>query len=189
MTDSPFQFIGEALAFDFINTETVKRKKLTELLNTPADVVAWWHEAVRHYHMDQNQPLAIEDDVFETVKVLRSSLRRIFTAVVTQTSLRSTDLDVLNGVLKSGYSRLIMTADGHFKVRLADADESPLLLTIAQSATALLTECPPERLHQCKNGQCIRMFLDTTKNGNRVWCSVACMNRARSIEHYHQLKA
>lgn len=188
MNPNPFQFIGEALAFDFVNTEIIARRKPVDLLTTPDDLLAWWNAAQDHYQIHVPVSLQTAQATFTRAKELRGALRRLFTAVVEQTDLIPDDLDTLNAVLGAGHTRLMLMPDQRFTINHVGDEDHAMLLTIAHSASWLLTECERDRLHKCKNGSCVLMFLDTTKNGSRVWCSIDCMNRARSAEHYHHKK-
>lgn len=188
MSRGNFQFVGEALAFDFVNTEIIARRKPVDLLDTPDDLVAWWDAVLERYPANSPIHLQTAQAAFGKAKALRGALRRIFTAVVEHEELSPGDLDILNDVLSTGHTRLVVTPEQRFSIRQTGDEEHLMLLAIAHSAAWLLTECEHERLHKCKNGHCVLMFLDTTKNGNRVWCSIDCMNRARSAEHYQHQK-
>lgn len=183
---SEFQFVGEAVAFDFVNTEIVVRRKSVDLLNSEPDLLNWWSAVLDHYQMDIAADLEITPELFRRAIALRDSLRRIFTATVQQEEILEADLTLLNDVLKEGHTQLVVAPNNRFS--LNQVGNNILLQTIAHSALWLLTECERERLHKCKNEHCVLMFLDTTKNGNRVWCSIECMNRARSTERYRQSK-
>ncbi|MBW4437012.1 MAG: ABATE domain-containing protein [Pleurocapsa minor GSE-CHR-MK-17-07R] len=183
MAGQEFVFVGEALAFDFVNTEIAERRKAIDLLRGPDDFSAWWGAAAERYALPVTAGQAARPS-FERAKALRGALRRIFSAVVAEKSPDDADMDTLNAVLAAGHTRLELMPGNRFGMQqVTDADQA-LLLPIAHSAAWLLTECEPERLHKCKNDWCVLMFLDTTKNGNRVWCSIDCMNRARSRENY-----
>jgi predicted RNA-binding Zn ribbon-like protein len=61
----------------------------------------------------------------------------------------------------------------------ADALERPLWV-LARSAADLLTDARLERVRQCAGDNCLWLFLDTSKNGSRRWCSMSdCGNRAK----------
>ena len=188
MASGEFSFIGEALAFDFVNTEIVVRRKPVDLLNSPADLLDWWRAALDHYQLANVSLAEVSQPLFEKARNVRAALRKIFTAVVTEQKVRPSDLELLNDVLRSGYIYLVAMPDGRFAMRQGSDDENAMLLAIVNSAAWLLTECERERLHKCKNEFCVLMFLDTTKNSSRVWCSIDCMNRARSAERYRQAR-
>lgn len=60
-----------------------------------------------------------------------------------------------------------------------DALERPLW-SLARSAAALLTDAQLARVRQCAGDNCLWLFLDTSKNGSRRWCSMSdCGNRAK----------
>ncbi|MCA9907249.1 MAG: ABATE domain-containing protein [Anaerolineae bacterium] len=137
-----FQFIGEALAFDFVNTEIVVRRKPVDLLNTADDLLEWWNAALDHY--DMRVPVPPGQDIraaFMRAKTLRSALRRLFTAVVEKKPPLEADLEILNDVLSVGHSRLVVTPENRFGVDHVSEKNDAMLLTIVHSAAWLLTEC------------------------------------------------
>ena len=69
-----------------------------------------------------------------------------------------------------------------------DTGPDATLLPIARSAVDLLTGKDLARLHRCANDRCVLLFYDTTKSATRRWCSIACMNRARSSRRYRERK-
>ncbi len=98
---------------------------------------------------------------------------------------------MLNGVLSTGYRSLEITSGGDLVPmdRTRDAGRGEVLLSIAMSAFELITQGDAGRLHECSNPKCVLLFYDTSKSATRRWCSTACMNRARSAQHYRQRKA
>jgi len=191
-----FDFIGGALALDLVNTEVVVRGTPRDLLQTPADVAAWWEEA-RGLHpdvrgSDGTAPLFADDrSAFEAIKRLRASLRRLFEAVADRRPVAQPDLDAVNAVLRGGSYVISTTVDGTARVTYAAHDPAPpapLLLPVALSALRLLTDADLDRLHRCGNERCVLLFYDATKSATRRWCSVGCMNRARSSRRYRAAK-
>src|SRR5713226_4953107 len=69
-----------------------------------------------------------------------------------------------------------------------EAEQGTILLPIVLSAFHLFTRAEKQRLHKCKNHRCILFFYDGTKSATRQWCSLECMNRARSLLHYQSAK-
>lgn len=58
-----------------------------------------------------------------------------------------------------------------------------ILAPVALAAARLLTEAPPSRLRRCHSPACGAWFLDTSKGGQRKWCSMArCGNRAKAAK-------
>jgi len=188
--DGEFLFCAESLALDLVNTQMVVRGKPRDLLQTPADLVAWWRVACRRYP-DLVAPAAwSEADLDSAValaeaKHLRAALRRLFGALVDDAPTDQADLDVLNRVLTTGYQAVERSAEGDLRAIVGVRTPQPAaLLPVALAALRLATGADRRRLHRCANDRCVLLFYDTTKSATRRWCSVACMNRARSIARY-----
>jgi predicted RNA-binding Zn ribbon-like protein len=186
---------NDSLALALVNTETLSRGKKHDELTSPGALARWWEE-MRARYPDQcsvegaREPAAWTKGLLDAVKVLRAALRTLVTQVVEQHEVQAEDLRPLNEILALGFTTLEPTTEGHVKasVHLRDSRKGSVLFPIALSAVRVLAEADWERLHQCKSDRCIVLFYDTTKSGTRRWCSPGCMNRARSIQHYHQTK-
>jgi predicted RNA-binding Zn ribbon-like protein len=195
-TAEVFFFVGEALALDLVNTEIATRGKPVDLLDPPNALPAWWRAARARYpeadDTDGAADLAFADPrLLPAVKGLRAALRRLFGAIADRHPMPTADLAVLNGVLRAGSAQVEAGDDGRLRTvyRARDRAIDAALLPIARSATTVLTERDPARLHRCGNERCVLLFYDTTKSATRRWCSVGCMNRARSAARYRARKA
>ncbi|GAC1635145.1 MAG: hypothetical protein NVS4B11_37270 [Ktedonobacteraceae bacterium] len=122
--------------------------------------------------------------------MLRMALRTLSKHVVEWQTVEGKDLEPINDILALGYSSLERTEQGNVKsvIHLRDPEKGSVLFPIAISALQLFTESDWQRLHKCKNDRCTLFFYDTTKSGTRHWCSLGCMNRSRSIQHYQATK-
>lgn len=194
--DGPFVFRGENLALDLVNTEVIIRGKQHDLLAQPQDAEQWWRAAQKH-HRDLDAVRAENEDqmnydqtLLSALKSLRTALRAIFSALVEERNPEKEDIDVLNNVLKAGYASLDMTEQGELVsiYRTTDTQRGLVLLPIALSALHLISTGKRKRLHHCENGRCILFFYDTTKSATRRWCSLGCMDRARSAQRYRETK-
>lgn len=183
-----FEFVGEALALDFTNTELIRRRKRVDLLAAPQDLLDWWNAALIHHPLDTSPIPDVDGDTLLAAKYLRAGLRRLFDTVIAKAPCQTDDLETLNSFLRAGYTQVNLTPTGEFVIQRYADTTTPLLLEVALSAQKLLTEHDPDRLRQCQNEHCWMLFYDTTKNANRRWCSTACLNRARSAEHYQHTK-
>lgn len=195
--DAPagFLFTGDSLALDFVNTAIVVRGQPRDLLDAPGDLVAWLH-ASNAIHPARGlaiggSTLAVDGVVLARAKAFRAALRGLFSAVIAGEAIAAADLDALNHVLRTGFLTVDVDEDGQFRQvwRSHDAGADELLLPIARSAMALLTESDLSRLHRCANERCVLLFYDTTKSATRRWCSTGCMNRARSSRRYRERRA
>jgi predicted RNA-binding Zn ribbon-like protein len=115
---------------------------------------------------------------------LRTDLDRLFHAFASGTTLTGNALFNVNRALRGSFrsSRLVIV-DGRPVLRERHESNGPVavLAPIATAAATLMTEADPGRLRQCAGAACTRWFLDTSKGGQRQWCSMAaCGNRAKS---------
>ncbi|PWT77703.1 MAG: hypothetical protein C5B60_02235 [Chloroflexi bacterium] len=183
------------LALELINTETLDRGKQHDALSSPEALARWWAALCQDYQ-DQcllagaGEPTVWTRDLLEAIKALRSALRTLITQVVEKQAVEEADLQPVNALLALSYSTLELTEEGTVTavLQVRDPEQGRVLLPIALSALQLFTEADWRRLHQCRHDRCIVFFYDTTKSRTRRWCSPGCMNRARSIQHYHLTK-
>ncbi len=81
--ESPFFFVGEALALDLVNTTIVARRKPIDLLASPGAYVAWWDAAAPRYpELAGRLPIntGADPSLLPCVIELRGALREIFSA-------------------------------------------------------------------------------------------------------------
>jgi len=190
-----FFFVGNVLALDLLNTEVVMRGKKRDLLSSPEDLAAWWQEALSlSTEQDAVEGAANaaswSNELLEAIKTLRTALRNIVLSLIEQRPINPGDLAELNRLLHTGYQSLEVTPEGELEPRYhaVDREKQAVLLSIALSALHLLTQRERTRLRKCKNERCIGVFYDTTRSATRHWCTLECMNRARSVQHYRQAK-
>jgi predicted RNA-binding Zn ribbon-like protein len=190
-----YPFLSGVLALDLVNTEVIVRGRIYDLLCSSEDVESWWQEAIIH-HPDrekvkqETQVIEWSLPLLERIKRIRAAIRTLCTNLVEQQPLDQEALSVLNAILAMGYPALDVVSKGEMVpiYRAREANQGTILLTIALSAFHLLTQAEKHRLHKCKNDRCILFFYDTTKSATRQWCSLECMNRARSLQHYQHIK-
>jgi predicted RNA-binding Zn ribbon-like protein len=189
------ELIGGHPALDLVNTvswrhDTHRRR---ENLATSLDLLAWAHRAgVLDTHHLTAMRLAIAEDSETAERVLRqvhelreqlyhhladridhpggeqpiregSPLQRALADAVTASRLTGTP------------ARWTLQARGPL-------DLAPVLTL---HALDLLQTTPPDRLRRCDDDGCGWLFLDTTRNHSRRWCSSRdCGNRDRARRHY-----
>jgi predicted RNA-binding Zn ribbon-like protein len=187
-------FLSGSLALDLVNTEMIIRGKKHDVLASPEALAAWWKQAGEHdaesHALVEEEPIVWTTELLAHVKALRATVRHLASAVVQKQAVDEAALEPLNAVLALGYPCMQKTEQGTIRrvMRLRDAMVGPVVLPIAVSALRLFAGADWQRLHKCKNDRCILYFYDTTKSATRRWCSLGCMNRARSAQHYRELK-
>jgi predicted RNA-binding Zn ribbon-like protein len=188
-----FLFIGDVLALDLVNTEVVVRGKGRDLLATPEDVGQWWRAAQCVYPdmevLEGGGVVRFDLAALLALKELRTALRGMFGALADGTTPATADIDVVNSILRTGAHALMLTSSGAVQpVYQAQPGADSMLFAVALSAVRLVRDGERQRLHRCSNERCVLLFYDTTKSATRRWCSLGCMDRARSAKRYRAAK-
>lgn len=184
-----FTFLGGNLALDLVNTEHMARGKRVDTLLTPADVTRWWEMAHQTYPQTSQSQGWREQQIL-ALRTVRQELRNLFETLIANHPIHENQLQTLNSILRQGSYALEVLPEGNLltRYRMRNLQEGEALLAIAHAAMNLLTEQDLSRLHVCQNERCMLLFYDTTRSATRHWCSVACSNRARSLQNYRQAK-
>jgi predicted RNA-binding Zn ribbon-like protein len=188
-----FVFLGGNLALDLVNTEVMARGKKVDLLVTSQDAAQWWEMAQQKYpQIVQGQECReYNEQQVAALRALRQELRHLFETLIAQQPVNGNQIQALNTLLREGYYSLEVSPQGKVSAvyRTRGDQGSEALLAIARAAMDFITTQDLSRLHACQNERCILLFYDTTKSATRHWCSIACTNRARSLQNYRQAKA
>lgn len=187
-----FVFRGGVVALELVNTEIAVRGKPQDLLGAPQDLTRWW-DAVRERYPEavgEGKRELATPALLAEAKHLRAALRRVCNTVTRAEAIAEADQAIINQAL--GMARIALggvPGPGLRQTYALVPGGSNLLFQVALSAVRLLTDTDPSRLHRCRNERCVLYFYDSTKSGTRQWCSVDCLNRARSSENYRRRKA
>jgi predicted RNA-binding Zn ribbon-like protein len=191
------QRLGGALCFDFANTvdggfTASPRERLFDL----ADLITWGQYAgllsdeaaaqarQRHAHDPQR---ATAD--FQQAIALREAIFRTFAAIADGTQVESADLDLIQGQYLAALGAAHLAPAGErfdWSWEGLELDLlQRLLWPIARSAVEVLTSGGLERVKICASGTCRWLFVDSSKNATRRWCSMAdCGSRAKMRRQY-----
>lgn len=196
MNVAEIELAGNALSLDFANTLNSRR------VPTPRDYIgdyaAWlaWSAHAGALPADAVSALAratSPDAALARAHRLRDTVYATFSAIAAG---RAADRDAL-AELATAYGSAI--ANGAF-VRRSDAGyalqwtpgrppnpDAPLW-PVAHSAGELLLHGPLGRIGECPG--CGWLFLDTSRNGTRRWCSMAtCGSRDKMARYHHRSRA
>ncbi|HEY3062436.1 MAG TPA: ABATE domain-containing protein [Chloroflexota bacterium] len=194
-SDYVFDLDAGTLCLDFVNS----RDSSGEHLRTYADLVAFAQQSSLVTPSDadwlhaqaEREPLVAQGVLIRALH-LREALRGIFRAVADDDLPREADLSVLNGdlALSLPNARVQTSAEG-FDWTWSGRALDCVLWPISRSAADLLTSPSQRRLvRQCGASDCEWLFLDTSKNRSRQWCSMqSCGNREKARRHYQRLKS
>jgi len=182
--DPDFVFLGNNAALDFINTEIVSHGEPLDLLQDAADFIRWADAA----GFDLKSKLSAED--LSAVKQLRSALKDLFQARMDRRNAGRGALATVNRHLGNHATHEILqirASSGDFELVPDNMASSAtaLLARLAYEGAALLTSPQASQLKHCGNPECVLIFLDTSRNQQRRWCSMdTCGNRAKVAKHY-----
>jgi predicted RNA-binding Zn ribbon-like protein len=184
-----FFFLGNQLALDFLNTRPMEGGQPREMLADLSDLLHWFEasgllssaEAAtlkkKWAHSKRARRLV------EAVQEFREKLRKEVLAWERGAALHRSIIGELNRLMAAHPMLARLTAHGaRFSAELYFEKRQPedLFAPIADSAVKLLTNANRKRVRKCRSSRCVLHFLDTSKKGNRRWCSMqSCGNRLK----------
>jgi predicted RNA-binding Zn ribbon-like protein len=198
---SPFVFVGNHRALDFVNTAVAVEGEPRDLLGGLDDLAAWLVRAGALDGASARAALARwggrrrGEAAVEAARALRAALRRLADAWAAGKPAPRATVARVNELLArgAGTSRIVPAADGSgFAVERGLRLEEPedLLVPIAEAAADLLCHADPRRVRRCAHPDCVLYFLDGTKNGTRRWCDMrTCGNRTNAAAYYRRRRA
>lgn len=184
------------LCLDFVNTVDLRRSVRVERLHSPADLVAWATEhgildaerAAARVARDRRDPSAAARAFAEAIDV-REALFETLSAGVRGELPPDEDLATVNAAL-GDHASPPRLEPGPERLELRWGAEDSILGPVLRSAAELLTGPDLVRLRECPGSPgkaCGWLFVDTTKNGSRIWCvGTLCGNRTRAHRRYRR---
>jgi predicted RNA-binding Zn ribbon-like protein len=193
---SPFIFIGNHRALDFVNTEVAAEGTPRDLLTDLGSLTDWLLQAgavdrgTARRALERWTHRGAGTIALAQARALRSALRRLADAAARGRAVPRVVIDSINQVLTRGTSvtRIVSGASG-FTTRPGLRLEEPadLLVPVAEAAADLLCHADLGRIRRCAHPECVLYFLDGTKNGTRRWCDMrTCGNRANAAAYYRR---
>ena len=194
--------LGGRLCLDFANTVSWhdSSEKSQELLTSYERLVNWSlhadilskQQSLSLLKKAESQPSKAKEMLQQAVE-LRESIFQIFSSVSNNETPASKELSILNEALGNAYGMMkIVPGESKFSLEFLNGEEAldGMLPPIVQSAIDILTsEKELSRVKKCEGYPCGWLFLDTSRNRSRRWCSMAdCGNRAKAKRFYHNKK-
>jgi predicted RNA-binding Zn ribbon-like protein len=191
------------LGLDFANTVSWHASDHPqEHLSTFADLVAWAERirllgpaAAQALLAQASQRPAEAEAVLAGAVELREAVYRLFVAVSRGQPGDPADLALLNAAYSAGAGRAYLAPqDGHYCLRWPAGAVAldQVLWPVAHAAASLLAQTDVlERVGVCADETgCGWLFVDTSKNRSRRWCSMGdCGNRAKARRYSARHKA
>jgi predicted RNA-binding Zn ribbon-like protein len=192
------KLLGGRLSLDFANTaDWHASEEPVEQLTSYADLLAWSvHTGIliadqgqRMLEEARQRPLQAAA-VLERAVALREAIYHIFSAISRGQAPPAADLAVLNAEVPQtlARSRIVPSLEG-FAWDWAPGEDAldGMLFPVVRDAVDLLTSEELDRVGKCADGRCGWLFLDTSRNRSRRWCSMEdCGNRAKARRHYER---
>lgn len=173
---SGFHFRGGHPALDLVATRTGRLKPIQrELLAEPADLARWLVAAGF-----TGSPLAATPEDVERARTLREAIHAIVDSRLAGGQDAPTDIAQVNAVAAGSPAVPQIGPDGRARLQ---GGVSALLATLAGEAVLLLGGDQAARIRRCEADGCAMLFLDTSRGGERRWCSMKrCGNKAKVAE-------
>lgn len=182
--------IGGDLCLDFANTlNGHERPAGHEYLHDYRDLLLWAQHArtlsagdtKELLQLAEAQPVEAEAAFYKAI-LLRETIYRIFSAMAFRKKSTNEDLELLNKIWQESQQHArLMPSSTSFALGW---DDDPSLERVSRRITSaaidLLTSGQIKQIHRCAGDGCDWLFIDTSRNHLRRWCSMEeCGNRAK----------
>lgn len=181
--------LSGVLGIDFVNTVLPVRGAPMDLLESPEGFLSWMALAGGEELARLASPSWSEQrTLIREARILRQALRSLFAAVASRSPPSPTSTFVVDRALRAAtasFSLAPLTVSGPGIVRTLEG-RGPLaaLTPIALSAVEVAANADPDRLRACDAPGCGRWFVDTSRGGQRRWCSMErCGNRMKAARY------
>ncbi|RTL57958.1 MAG: hypothetical protein EKK46_01270 [Rhodocyclaceae bacterium] len=184
--------VAEHPALDFANTLAAPAGEAVDFILLPEAFLAWARDTAG---TDEVYRLALEaqkqgdlPDAVIKARALRDWLRALLPRIAKGDAANDTGITAeLNRILAAGSHHWRLRAQGNetaLALEAMYAGPDSVVAALAVLVGRLLTEVSADTVRKCENPACILWFRDTSKRGNRRWCSMgACGNRAKAAAH------
>jgi predicted RNA-binding Zn ribbon-like protein len=206
VSDYLFDLDGGRVCLDFANTLS---STSGDHLAAYADLVAFAAQShlltrddAAWLRAEGGRETGLADGVMVRARNLRAAIYAIFSAIAAGKRVPDSALEFVNFDLSTSLSHARVFPSGEGNPSRSAAPEVTYrwgwtgrnldapLWPISRSAADLLTSDQDHRLvRQCGGVDCNWLFVDTTRNRSRQWCSMrSCGNRQKARRHYQRVR-
>lgn len=174
----PFRFDAGSFALELLVTGAPGRYAVYEIFDKPENLGPWIAES----RMTIGIPLDPEnvvatDDEMAALRRFRDTLWRVAPMLAREEHPTPEDLAVINESVGEP-PRIAVDAVTGRTAWAPPVTGTQILAAAARDAVGIIGTDLRERVRQCQGSKCNLMFLDTSRPGNRRWCSMQrCGNR------------
>jgi predicted RNA-binding Zn ribbon-like protein len=193
------RMVADRPALNFVNTVDPREGSETiDYLKTYADLTSWAvsagvvsREVASRLISLARQHSAHAQQALQSAIRLREAMYRIFSGLATHRRTDRSDLALLRNAFYEALGRADLEQRGRSFRWCLREDLDLIRGSVARDAVALLESGALNRLKRCPgSADCGWLFLDTSKNASRRWCSMAgCGNRAKARRHLRKMGA
>ncbi|MGK6355841.1 CGNR zinc finger domain-containing protein [Sphingomonas sp. DT-207] len=151
-----------------------------EAARSPRDVVRWLRAAGF-----ECTATGSEDHLLDTARRLREAIYALTMGRVAGQALPAGARTVLNDIAQQPAAAPQIGSGG--LARLC-GDAEALLTFVAREAVLLLGSEMADRVRQCGGDGCAILFLDTSRAGERRWCSMAACGNRHKVAAFRERK-
>jgi predicted RNA-binding Zn ribbon-like protein len=189
------ELVGGALCLDFANTVNSRTMPEHDYLMQYSDLVEWAKKLgllsptqSKSLQKRANENRQAAEEVLSTARRIRELFYRLFSNAAKGSEPAKKDMQMF----LSGYGEAIAKGqlakkDNHYTTAWKpDEAFDSLLWPIVHSAGELLLSEELGKVKECPN--CGWLFLDTSKNQTRRWCSMDTCGARDKMRRYHRKK-
>jgi predicted RNA-binding Zn ribbon-like protein len=144
-------------------------------------------EALRRFLGEYGIDTTIDRHDLQRCRVLRGRLLQVLTAPTAADLVAR--LNAIIAEVSTG-AEVVASADGGWAIALTPRPrlrlDERLTATTVGELVDLVSTVGPERIRACSAAPCREIFVDTSRNGRRLYCSRRCANRLNATRHRHR---
>lgn len=176
----PRPLLGEPLPLDLLNTHWIEAGQLQDLLSTQAGVAIWLRSAA----IAESGSVPVDESLTRALRAARSIIE-----AVARDPEGADARSAFNAVLARGHRQPTLGAEGPMTMVVVDDPAWTVPWLAAEGYLTLLRQ-GPGRIRQCRHPQCVLWFFDTSRSGQRRWCSMSiCGNRTKAERHANRTRS
>ena len=171
--------VANALSLELVNTVNSWHRPTRDALADPSSTASW------AAHVGHPLATTPRESALPRARSLRGQLHAVFGAIAGHGEPSAQGLAAIERAYREGLAaaHLRRTGPTYGLAWPEPGSLDDLLARAAASAVTLLTAGPLDRVGECPS--CGWLFLDTSRNGRRRWCSMdTCGARVKARRHY-----
>jgi predicted RNA-binding Zn ribbon-like protein len=187
------EIVGGALCLDFVNTVNSRPNPKHDYLVHYSDLADWATKVEILFPAQSNQlqkramrNVKEAENALQTARTLRELLYRLFSNTAKGSELKKEDMVSFVRSYGEAISHARLTKKDYSYITAWKVDQTfdAVLWPIVHSAGELLLSTELGQVKECPG--CGWLFLDTSKNQSRRWCSMNTCGARDKMRRYHK---